>query len=409
MSVSSLYHIYRSLETELARVAPAVRPSSRTRLALTVTGIIGAKSCVVAEVARTLVDHRLSAASDESTTRRLRRTMNDGRLTDRSCYAAMIAATLTQALGADRSVPILICIDESSHTAHVHLLRAAVAYRGSAIPLAWETWEQNRAQPDGAYGEALDRLFAAIAARLPADRPVIVLADRAYAGAPFFDRLAKRGWHGIVRVPTTGTHRWREQVGPTAGEVGAEYALAERIKQMLPAPGTRWRRRGQFAKQAGWRPINLVGIWSRTEREPLVVVTTLPADWSVLATYTRRFWIEASFRADKSVGWQWEQSQVRAVPHHQVLLLALAWATLLALAAGAAVAEERLAAMRAHPRRAARMRQSLFQLGVRALRRPDDRRRRLRVALPKLFGPAWQAEWAAMLSRQRIFAQPVRP
>ncbi len=77
-----------------------------------------------------------------------------------------------------------------------------------------------------------------------------------------------------------------------------------------------------------------------------MVLTDLPARWRVLRVYQRRFWIEPGFRSDKRKGWQWEERQVRGVARHARLLLALAWASLVALCLGAQAAEARLGARR---------------------------------------------------------------
>ena len=406
---SSLYH---TLCRELARTCPTVRLSAQARLALLVTTIIAARSCVIAELARKARSLGLSRASAASTERRLRRTMNDPALTAAASYRPL----LQRVLPVGSTPPLFVVIDESSHTDHIHLLRAALAYRGGALPLAWETWAQNTPLADGAYWAAMDRLLAAVAAGLPEGQAVVILADRLYAIPPFIDRVTAHGWHWLVRVTTTGSHCWCAQVGPPDAPVwGTETTLRRLVRQALPHPGTRVRARGRFAKKAGWRAANLVGVWARGQREPLVVLTDLPPRWLLLAWYGRRFWIAPGFRGDKSGGWNWEQSQVREPAHHDVLLLALAWATLLSLWAGAQAGARLLAGMRRRRGRPTHARLSLAALGREALTawlfgtweaRP---RGRLRWALPHLCGPAWTQEWSATLARHFIFAIPVRP
>lgn len=406
---SSLYH---TLCRELAQTCPSVRASSQVRLALLIATIVAARSCVIAELARKARSLGLSQAAAASTERRLRRTMNDPALTAAASYRPL----LQRVIPVGSTTPLWVVIDESSHTDHIHLLRAALAYRGGTFPLAWETWTQNTPQADGAYWAAMDRLLAAVAACLPADQPVVVLADRLYAIAPFIDRVTAHGWHWLARVTTTGSHCWCPQVGtPDAPVWGTETTLRRLVRQTLPHPGTRVRASGRFAKKAGWRAANLVGVWAVGQREPLVVLTDLPPRWLVLAWYGRRFWIEPGFRGDKSGGWNWETSQVREPAHHAVLLLALAWATLLSLWAGAQEGSRLLAGIRHRRGRPTHARLSLAALGREALTawlfgtweaRP---RGRLRWALPHLCGPAWTQEWSATLARHFIFNAPVRP
>jgi hypothetical protein len=202
---------------------------------------------------------------------------------------------------------------------------------------------------------------------------------------------------------------------PGAGTWGPDTALATVIAHALPHPGTRVRASGRFAKKAGWRAANLVGVWGRGHRASLVVLTDLPPRWLVLAWYARRGWIEPGFRGDKSAGWNWEQCQVRDPAHHVVLLLALAWATLLSLWLGAEEAARCLATTARRRQRPTHARLSLATLGrdARAAWRYGQwrlpPRRRLAWARPHLFGPAWTAEWAATRARHDIFGLPVRP
>ncbi len=403
--------LYHSVRAEITRRAAGVPASSQERLALLVTGMIGAQSCVLARVAEELEVLELTeATTSESIGRRLRRTLNDPNLTAQACCAELLTSLLASA-----TEPLVLILDESSNAEHVHLLRLALAYRGGAAPVAWASWPQQQPLDEGVYWAAVDQVLAHAAALVPPEREVIVLADRAYAVPALVDRLAAYGWHWILRVTTGGAHRWRPRTGADPAAVGAETGLRAVVEAGLPQPGCRLRGSGHFAKKAGWRPAHLVGVWGRGHRESLVVLTDLPPRWSVLALYKRRFWIEAGFRADKTHGWNWEASQVRDLAHHQVLLVALAWAAVLALGLGATIAATRLAAQAHRRGQPTHARLSLATLGVRATHAWLIRGQ-LREApaglvwdLPQLHGPSWSAEWSAAAARRYIFGAPVRP
>lgn len=185
-----------------------------------------------------------------------------------------------------------------------------------SVPLAWRLWEQNVALPAGYYWQEINRVLTQTAAALPVGLEVVVVADRAYDTPPFVDRITERGWHWIVRGKAKGTLRCRDHQD-------REWSLAALLRQRLRRGG-RWKARGSIFKDAGWRPASVVAVWAASSTEPLVVLTDLPCRWDVLPTYQRRFWTEPGFRNDKRRGWQWEQSQVQGVPHHQRLLLAIA-------------------------------------------------------------------------------------
>jgi Transposase DDE domain len=408
-----LYH--EVLAQITARLDPRRVPAaSAVRLALLVTGILAAKSCVLAQVAAELDALALTLARrTESVGRRLRRTLNDGHLTQATCYAPLLPAVLDwpALLAGERRVVLIL--DESSQADRIHLFRLSLAYRGGSLPLAWAVWEQNVPLPAGGYWAHVDAVLAAAAALLPAGVEVTVVGDRAFAVPALVDRLAARGWHWVLRLTTTGSHRFRDHLG-------AEHELRTVVARRLPRPGRRFKARGELFKDAGWRAASLVGLWAAGAEEPLVVSTDLPPTWAVLRRYDRRFWIEAGFRTDKTKGWQWEASQVRGVAHHQVLLLGMAWASLVTLCLGAAEAEARLARLAARPdparpaRRPAKPqppRESLFTLGLRCLRRHlyGTAVRPLTWHLPDLAAPSWLAHWRHRQSLRFIFFSPVRP
>jgi hypothetical protein len=408
--------LYHDIRAHIIRCCdPTTVPlPSVERLALLVTGVIAAQRCVLAHVATELDALALTDASGpESIGRRLRRTLNDPYLTWETSYAPLLTTTLDWPSARDPSGRIVLILDESSHTDHIHLLRLSLPYRGGSLPIAWTIWAQNTPLEAGAYWTHVDGVLNHAATILPPGAEVVVLADRAYAIPALIDRLAARGWHWIVRLTTTGSHRF----WPDRSE---ETALSDVVTRQLAVPGSRWRQRGRLFKDAGWRDVALVGLWGTRANEPLLVMTDLTAEWEVLACYERRFWIEAGFRNDKSRGWQWESCQVRGLSHHAVVLLALAWASVLVLCVGAHDAACRLHRLADQPPRQhgthwrtakpQPARESLFTLGVRQIRRRlyATRRSRWHWRLPALAAPSWTAAWRAVQSHRFLFPPPVR-
>jgi hypothetical protein len=289
----------------------------------------------------------------------------------------------------------VLAIDESSKADAVHLFRVSLPYRGGSPPLAWAVWQQNQPLPDGQHWATVDAVLAQVARLLPPGVEVVVVADRAYEIPAFVDRLAAYGWRWVVRCKVNASTRWRDRQG-------REQAVRDLARRQLSGPGRRWKGRGWVFKGAGWRQASLVAVWGAGHKEPLALLTDLPAQWAVLRLYQRRFWIEPGFRNDKTRGWQWEASQVRGLAHHERRLLALAWACLVMLCLGAQEAEARLAARlarrgrRHRPRRAPdHARESLFTLGLRRARqwlyRPQTVA--LRWHLPAILEVSWTEQW----------------
>src|SRR2546427_827015 len=89
----------------------------------------------------------------------------------------------------------------------------APSLRRLALLVVWTIWEQNAPLPDGAYWAMVDAALDRLATLLPAGCTVCIVADRAYAVAPLLDRLTARGWHWVIRITTTGSHRFRDAHG----------------------------------------------------------------------------------------------------------------------------------------------------------------------------------------------------
>ncbi len=366
--------LYQAVEQQMTTITAeaGVRSTSVRRLALLVTGIIAAKSCVLAQVAAELETLKLTQATwAESIARRLRRTLNDPALTAATCYEPVLPRVIDWPAVLRGSRRVVLIVDESSKEDQIHLFRVSLAYWGGSLPLAWAVWEQNQPLPDGYYWQTVDAILARIAALVPAGLEVIVVADRAYDIPAFVDRIAAKGWHWVVRCKAGSSLRWRDYQG-------REWELRALVERHLPGPGRRWKGRGQVFKAAGWRAASVVGVWAPGHAERLVVLSDLPAQWAVLRLYGRRFWTEPGFRNDKSRGWQWEDSQVQGVAHHERLLLAMAWASLVTLGVGVQAARERLTALaerpirvragRPCPGRPQHARDSVFTLGLRRVR-----------------------------------------
>jgi hypothetical protein len=406
-----LYHeVFQRVRTLTA--PQALRRTAVTRLSLLITGLIAAQSAVLARIAAELDALDLTAATEvASIERRLRRTLNDARLLPATCYHAELRRTLDWRRLLQGSRRVVLAVDDSSNADRLHLFRLSLVYWGGALPLAWAVWEQNAAQPPGHYWAQVDAVLAQVTALLPPGLTVVVTADRAFDTPAFVDRIAAQGWHWLVRAKARSALRFRDARG-------YETALAGRLAQRVPRPGRRWKARGAVFKDAGWRAASVVAGWAPGTAEPLVVLTDLPAAWSVLRLYDRRFWIEPGFRTDKTHGWQWESSQVQGVGHHERLLLAMAWASLLMLSLGVAEAQRRLAAVAHRPRRGPRRpgrprhaRESLFTLGLRAVRRwlYQTAGEPLPWWLPELDAVSWLDRWYHAQAQHRLRFQTVRP
>lgn len=346
---------------------------ARRRLSWVTTGIIGAKNCVLAAIARELHALGVSKASEPAAVERtLRRILNDPRLRASTCYEPVLRGAIDwfSLLLQDRY--LVLIVDESSQDERVHLFRVSLAYWGGALPLVWALWEQNQRLEPGTYWQKVDEVLRRVAALLPRGLEVIVVADRAYDIPPFVDRLAAYDWHWVVRCKANGSLRCRDRLD-------REEGLQARLARVVRAPGARWKGQLDVFKDAGWRAVSVVAVWEPRAKEPLVTLSDLPPRWDLHAFYDGRFWTEPGFRNDKSHGWQWEENQVEGIERQEVLLTAMAWATLVVLCLGRAEAQRHLAQQDTRagkrvergrsPAKPQPARESLFTLGCHAAHR----------------------------------------
>lgn len=376
----SIRHFTTAVEQLLTTSAVDLPLRTRQRLIFFILGILLSGTLVLRRIASThayLTPQTTCAASHE---RRLRRVLNDPRMTWERSYARVVRRLLVR----HRPRRWVVIVDESGHTDQLRVLTAALWYRGRAIPLAWVSWPGQTKQTTS-YWVRSAALLDLVATVLPQGARVVVVADRAFGCPVFTDPLTERGWDWVVRVQ--GQTRWRDHQGQI-----------QPLRQLVCATGERWKGRGHLFKEAGWREVSAVVLWGRTHREPLLLASSLPACWDVIAIYKQRAAIEALFRDWKSTGWQWEASQVTDLAHQERLLLGLAFATLLTLLLGTqAAAQERQAPMRRTTRRSWAGAHSLFRQGREAFwqRLWRNDRTAIRWDLEGFDSPIWSAEYRA--------------
>lgn len=321
MPASEVYQgVYRLLQGCLSE---AIDESSRMRLALLVTGMIGAKNASPARIASALHKMGLRDAKPESLERQVRRIENDTEISAAICFHPFARWRLLY--GKPRRV--FLIVDPTSQEDHIFMVSVAIWYRGRALPLAWTTWEANTPLTGKRFWERIEELLTLVSELLPKDLPVICLADRAFGTPAFTDLVTKRGWHYVVRVQ--GHTVCQDVVGKTC-----------RVDKLVQNTGQRAKMTGKVFKSKGWRTASVVVFWDGRYRAPLCLVSDLPPDWNLIEYYRRRYPIEAMFRDYKSSGWQWEKGQVKDPDHMERLLVGMALATWIVLCIGSQVAHE---------------------------------------------------------------------
>jgi hypothetical protein len=316
MSAPEVYHQVRKLIG--THIDSQVDESTLERIALLVTGMIGAKSSSPAQVAKALYRMKLTGASAESLERRIRRLENDPEMDVSLCFHPFARAHLRYG----HAQELLLILDPTMQEDRLVMVSVAVWYRGRALPLAWAVWPGNTPLKGEGFWKRIERLLDEVALLLPVRVQVTLMADRAFGCPVFIDMLAARNWHYVIRVQ--GQTMCRDRKGR---ERSVQSLVVYRKK--------RAKMRGQAFKKNGWRAVSVVVLWGKRYAKPLCLVSDLKPDWALLQLYRRRYPIEAKFRDYKSSGWRWEQGQVTDLAHVQRLLVAMALATWLVLMVGA--------------------------------------------------------------------------
>jgi hypothetical protein len=193
------------------------------------------------------------------------------------------------------------------------LIRAALVYRGRAIPLAWKALRHASAMVSFAVDQPV---LEQVRARLPADSRITLLADRGF----LHEHLLRSTHH----------HHWHYRIRMRGSTLVQQPRHASRtVAQLRPAPG-----------QAHFYPnVTIFG----TALGPTHLVVAQPADapddpWYIasdeltsqqtLTEYGLRFAIEETFLDDKSGGFQVHTSELQTPEALERLVLVLAIATL---------------------------------------------------------------------------------
>jgi hypothetical protein len=355
--------LWQGWSQEIGRIVPGLGAWQRQALALFSLGVASAKHCGTARVAAVVP----GSATVPSTTRRFERLLANERLDVRAARAAVGAAVLEQG----RGQTLWLALDETHQGqtatgARLGMLAVRLCSRERAIPLAWICYRPGEAP--ASFSVLIGRLLAEVAALVPPDTHVVLMTDRGLSWPSLLDQCRELGWSFLCRVQ--GSTRLQTADGVTGP-----------IRDRAPRPGTRWQGPGRAFLKAGWRAVNVVAVWRRGDDEPWLLVTDLAPTWDRCTQYRHRMDAELSFRDDKSSGFDWDASRVRAPAHMDRLLLVLQLAACFVLAQGLFVLQH---GQRRVLERPDRRTLSLFALGLRWI----DRARSHFVDLsPRLYLP----------------------
>jgi hypothetical protein len=307
---SEYYQMHRTLVDRFSHL----RPAQAHGLALWVSGTLRAhsacESAVLAALAplgkretlrqrlrdlfRASVDKRVPCQCDWEITR---------------CFAPLLGWILSWWQGGD----LAFALDATSHGERVVVLAISVLYRGTALPVAWHVLPANQ---EGEWLSHWLHLLDLLAPAVPATMSVVVFTDRGLWSPRLWRAIRAHGWHPLMRLRTDCTF------APT----GAPRQLA---RSLIAGPGHAWVGTGIAFKPAKQQVGTLIVVWETGQAAPWVLMTDLAPHAVGIVWYGLRVWVELGFKALKSIGWQWQQTQrsdpERVARHWLVLAIATLW------------------------------------------------------------------------------------
>jgi hypothetical protein len=295
--------LWHTWQRQMEALLPSVRVTRVRVLTLFVLGVLWSGSVTLLEVAAALP----LAATDASTERRVRRWLANPAVVVAALWRPLLPSLLAARAGRE----LLLVFDPTPHRDWGTILCLGLVDHRRILPLAWRVVPQQTPwpAPEITYLRAMGE---EVAAALPPDCTVTLLADRGVTGPEVIDLCRALGWHFVFRVSVGAS-----QTNRVRGEALPEQALWA----LVTGPGQRWRGTVDLFKQAGWRTVNLTIHWDRRYHQPWVLVSDRPAGTTRVHEYRRRAHAEATYEDCKSRGFAIERSKLATPDRLDRLLL----------------------------------------------------------------------------------------
>ena len=340
--------VYGMLQEWYDRTFPDLAPTPRRWLAKLVCAVVEAGACTQPALATALQRLDLATAQNESLQVAIRRWLSDPRVTAATAYAPL----LQQVLAPWAAGVLTLIVDATTLKDRLVRLQVSLAYHGRTVPLSWWVYSARGCGPTGVWLARFQQVLAEAHAVLPPARRVLVVLDRGFVSPNVWDVVRAQGWHPVLRAQRAVRLRTADGTVQAVGDLLGDDPGLVAV-------------RGAVFKKGGWREATVTAVRRDGMVEAWLLLSDLPPGPQRALEYAVRMHIEASFRDDKSQGWQWEQSRITNLDRACRLVLVLHLATVWVLSAGAVAVQTGIA------RRWVRLRRpawSLFRIGWHWLR-----------------------------------------
>lgn len=290
---------------QMEQLLPAARVTRSRVLALFAAGVLWANAVSLRQVAAALP----LAVTDASTERRLQRFLTNPAV-DVATLWQPVLPVLLRALGGRH---LVLVFDPTPYRDCATILCLGVIYRHRTLPLLWRVVPQQTPWP-ARLRDLVTPMLATIAAALPPETTVTLLADRGLVGPGLLDAARAVGFHVVLRLRAGAGEETRIRLGD-----GPEQRLAD-----LPTgPGQRFHGPAAIFKEAGWRQGAVTIHWNAAAAEPWVLFSDRLGGPDRVREYRQRARAEATYQDEKGRGFGLERSKIVALDRIERLLLAV--------------------------------------------------------------------------------------
>jgi hypothetical protein len=299
---------YSEIRATVNHCLPFLLPTQAANLALLVRAILIKRTLCQTELARTFprpVERQVPHPKHELLHRvkRLSRFLANTRVDPLAVQIALLPYTLARLHPLYR---IGLCIDWTyfdGPTFRIQMLKIGLARQGRVIPLLQLAYDRDHLPADQSQNQIEETALEAVLAALPKRCRPVILADRGFARSEFFQWLSERHLDFVIRFRkgtcVTDPDGQRHKVGVDLTLKLGEQRWLGRVRWALyhDRPSDIWLNVG-----CSW--LKSASAAARKEavvpEEPWYLATTLSNIELAVMWYKRRFWIEESFRDDKS-------------------------------------------------------------------------------------------------------------
>jgi len=272
---------YDSIAAQLSTHLPTLRPRLRDPL---VCALVGMSQAVSAQQ-RAIASAMPVNTKQQSKIQRLRRLLDNVKLTAKDVYQPIVRAALTGL----RRQKVHLLLDRVVLTDTQNVLVVSLGFRRRSVPLVWRIL----AHQGSSTLRDQQQLLRAAAKLLPAGVRITMHADSEFRSQALFDWLRERRWNAILGI--------RGNVYVTSDPA----VPGQPLSTWLPHRDSVAYLNEVWLTEERCGPRNVLAWWDKNDRGELIcyaVMTNLPATWQTYQVGSRRMWIETMFRDWQSGG-----------------------------------------------------------------------------------------------------------